>query len=58
MNKLLDRPCAVNFDMPVEEYKKRLAEAEERVRKAEKENKMLKECLIRMTLGRYGVLDE
>ena len=45
-------------DMPIEEYRKMLAEAEYRANKAESENKMLKECIVRMALGRYGVLND
>ena len=45
-------------DMPIEEYRKRLCDAEFRAAKAEKENTMLKECIVRMALGRYGVLND
>ena len=50
--------CKDSCDMPIEEYRKRLAEAEYRANKAESENKMLKECIVRMALGRYGVLND
>lgn len=33
-------------------------EQEYRANKAESENRMLKECIVRMTLGRYGVLND
>ena len=45
-------------DMPIEEYRKRLVEAEYRANKAESENQMLKECIVRMALGRYGVMND
>lgn len=45
-------------DMPKEEYKKRLADAEERARRAESDCAMLKECIVRMALGRWGVLND
>ena len=45
-------------NMPIEEYRKRLCDAEFRAAKAEKENTMLKECIVRMALGRYGVLND
>lgn len=45
-------------DIPMEEYCKRLEDAELRARKAEKENTLLKECIVRMALGRYGVLND
>lgn len=49
--------CVVSdSDMPREEYQKRLVEAEYRAAKAEKENRLLKECIVRMALGRWGVL--
>lgn len=50
--------CVSESDMPLEEYKKRLDDAEYRARKAESENAMLKECIVRMALGRYGVLND
>lgn len=50
--------CVNETNMPIEEYRKRLEEAEYRARKAESENVMLKECIVRMALGRYGVLNE
>ena len=50
--------CVSECNMPIEEYRKRLADAEYRAAKAESENQMLKECIVRMALGRYGVLNE
>lgn len=44
--------------MAIEEYEKRLCDAECRARAAEKENAMLKECIVRMAMGRYGVLND
>ena len=45
-------------DMPKEEYRKRLIDAEERARRAESDCAMLKECIVRMALGRWGVLND
>ena len=53
-----EKPCVSECDMPKEEYQKRLAEAEYLARKAESENQMLKECIVRMAMERYGVLNE
>jgi hypothetical protein len=53
-----DNRCVSEVDMLLEEYKKRMTEAEYRAKKAENENTMLKECIVRMALGRYGVLNE
>ena len=50
--------CVSECDMSREEYQKRLVDAEYRAHKAESENKMLKECIVRMALGRYGVLND
>lgn len=50
--------CVNESDIPIEEYRKRLKDAEYRARKAESENVMLKECIVRMAMGRYGVLNE
>lgn len=50
--------CVSEVDMPIEEYRKRLCDAEYRAHKAESENAMLKECIVRMALGRYGVLND
>ena len=50
--------CEEKSSMPIDEYEKRLVDAEYRARKAESENAMLKECIVRMALGRYGVLNE
>ena len=50
--------CVDPTDMPIEEYRKRLVDAERRAAMAEKENKMLKECIVRMALERYGVLND
>lgn len=43
-------------DMPIEEYKRRLEEAETRARVAESDAAILRECIVRMSLERYGVL--
>lgn len=50
--------CVSYDDMPIEEYCKRLKDAEHRAAKAEKENRLLKECIVRMALGRWGVLND
>lgn len=50
--------CEGTDNMLREEYEKRLADAEYRARMAEKENAMLKECIVRMAMGRYGVLND
>lgn len=41
-----------------EETQKHIAELEYQYNKEHSENKMLKECIVRMALGRYGVLNE
>jgi DNA-directed RNA polymerase subunit N (RpoN/RPB10) len=43
-------------DMPIEEYRRRLAESEQRARAAESDAAILRECIVRMALERYGVL--
>ncbi len=54
----MSEKCIRNeFDMLIEEYRKRLAEAEYRANKAESDNQMLKECIVRMAMERYGVLN-
>ena len=60
MVKIEKAVCDVvsDCDMSREEYRKRLEEAEYRARKAESENAMLKECIVRMTLGKYGVVND
>lgn len=40
------------------EREKLMAELEYRANKAEGNNEMLKECIVRMALGRYGVLND
>lgn len=40
------------------EKEKLMAELEYRAKKAEGDNNMLKECIVRMALGRYGVLND
>lgn len=50
-----DNRCVSSVDMPIEEYKKRLIEAENRAFKAEVENKMLKECIVKMEMERHGM---
>ena len=57
MTEELKRICT-DADMPIEEYRKRLSEEKHRADKAESENRMLKECIVRMALGRYGVLND
>lgn len=47
--------CASECDMPLEEYKRRLVEADKRAFKAEVENKMLKECIVKMEMERHGI---
>ena len=43
-------------DMSKEEYRKRLEEAEKRAHVAESDAAILRECIVRMALERYGVL--
>ena len=50
--------CEEKSSMPIEEYEKRLYEAKYRAKRAESENAMLKECIVRMAMGRYGVLND
>ena len=50
--------CVSESRMSIEEFEKRLVDAENRAKRAESENQMLKECIVRMALGRYGVLNE
>ena len=50
--------CVSDVDMPREEYQKRLVDAEYRANKAESDCAMLKECIVRMALGRWGVLND
>lgn len=57
-NNHIRENCVSDVDMHIEEYRKRLVDAEHRAAKAEKENRLLKECIVRMALGRWGVLDE
>lgn len=40
------------------EREKLMAELDNRANKAERDNKVLKECIVRMALGRYGVLND
>ena len=40
------------------EREKLMAELEYRAKKAESDNETLKECIVRMALGRYGVLND
>lgn len=40
------------------EREKLMSELEYRANKAESDNTMLKECIVRMALGRYGVLND
>ncbi len=42
----------------VKEREKLMAELDYRANKAESDNKMLKELIVRMALGRYGVLND
>lgn len=57
-NNHIREKCVSDVDMPIEEYRKRLKDAEHRARKAESENTMLKECIVRMALGRWGVMND
>lgn len=43
-------------DMSREEYRRRLEEAEKRAHVAESDAAILRECIVRMSLERYGVL--
>ena len=43
-------------DMPIEEYRRLLTEAERRAHVAENEAALLRECIVRMSLERYGLL--
>ena len=45
-----------NADMPIEEYRRRLAELQQRNRVLESDNAVLRECVVRLTLERTGVL--
>lgn len=51
--KTIPKPDA---DMPIEEYRRRLAELEQRNRILESDNAVLRECVVRLTLERTGVL--
>lgn len=44
-------------DMPIEEYRRRLAELQQRNRVLESDNAVLRECVVRLTLERTGVLN-
>ena len=55
ITQLLDNAKANRADREIE---KRMAELDIRAIKAESDNKMLKECIVRMALGRYGVLND
>lgn len=52
-----ENKCVDEVDMPIEEYRKRLAVAELRAREAEREVARLKECIVLMTLSNFGVLN-
>lgn len=43
-------------DMPIKEYRRRLEAAEKRAQVAESDAAILRECIVRMNLERYGVL--
>ena len=49
-------PMKDDADMPIEEYQRRLAEAEQKLRVAESDLAILRECIVRMSLERCGVL--
>lgn len=55
VRKMKENQCISECDMTLEEYKKRLLEAENRAFKAEVENKMLKECIVKMEMERHGI---
>ena len=55
ITQLLDNAKANRADREIE---KRMAELDYRAAKAESDNKVLKECIVRMALGRYGVLND
>lgn len=42
----------------LEKYKKEAEEFEYQYNRLRSENEMLKECVVRMCMGRYGVLNE
>jgi hypothetical protein len=44
--------------MAIEEYEKLLCDVKCWAREAEKENAMLKECIVRMAMERYGVRND
>lgn len=48
--------AATDCDMTKEEYRRRLEEAEKRAAVAESDAAILRECIVRMALERYGVL--
>lgn len=48
----------VNRSPAWDETQKQIAELQCHYDKEHSENKMLKECIVRMALGRYGVLNE
>lgn len=58
MDELKPCKCVSDVDMPIDEYRKRLCDAEIRAKRAESENRDLKECIVRMALGRWGVLND
>lgn len=43
-------------DMSIEEYRRRLEEAERRAQVAESDAAILRECIVRLTLERTGLL--
>ena len=45
-----------NEDMSIEEYRRRLEAAEQRALLAENDATLLRECVVRMSLERYGIL--
>ena len=55
ITQLLDNAKANRADR---EREKLMAELDHRANKAESDNEMLKECIVRMALGRYGVLND
>lgn len=54
ITQLLDN-AKIHADREIE---KRMSELDYRANKTESDNNMLKECIVRMALGRYGVLND
>ena len=59
ISQLLDNVKANNAKIRGDlDREKQIAELEYRANKTESDNNMLKECIVRMALGRYGVLND